>query len=46
MVWAGHVAGKERRVAWWEYLKGETYFKDLGVDGKIILFFFSEMNTT
>ena len=37
MKWAGHVAGKDRRVAWWEYLKEETYLKDFGVDGSTIL---------
>jgi hypothetical protein len=37
MRWEGHVTGKDRRVVWWEYLKEESYLKDLGVDGKIIL---------
>jgi hypothetical protein len=37
MTWAGHVAGKDSSVAWWKYLKEDTYLKDLGVDGKIIL---------
>jgi hypothetical protein len=37
MRWAGHVAGTDRRVAWWEYLKKETHLKDLGVDGAMIL---------
>ena len=46
MRWAGHVAGKDIRVAWWEYLNEETFLKDLVVDGKKILKFFSEIITT
>jgi len=27
MRWPGHVAGKDIKVAWWEYLKEETFLK-------------------
>jgi hypothetical protein len=37
---------RKKELLWWECLKEETYLKDLGVDGKIILEIFSEMNGT